>query len=35
MRWIFVALMLVHGLIHFMGPAKAFGLAELPQLTQP
>jgi hypothetical protein len=34
MRWIFVALMLVHGLIHFMGPAKAFGF-ELPQLTQP
>lgn len=35
MRWLFPALIVVHGLIHFMGPAKAFGLAELPQLTQP
>lgn len=24
-----------HGLIHLMGPAKAFGWAELPQLKQP
>ena len=35
MRWLLLALIFVHGLIHFMGPAKAFGLAELPQLTQP
>ncbi len=35
MRWVFVAVLLAHGLIHFMGFAKAFGLAELPQLTQP
>ena len=35
MRWIFAVLLLVHGLIHFMGFAKAFGYAELPQLTQP
>lgn len=35
MKWLFLALIVVHGLIHFMGPAKAFGLAELPQLTQP
>lgn len=35
MRWFFLALIVVHGLIHLMGPAKAFGLAELPQLTQP
>lgn len=35
MRWLFVALLVLHGLIHFMGPAKAFGLAELPQLSQP
>lgn len=35
MRWLFPAFIVVHGLIHFMGPAKAFGLAELPQLTQP
>lgn len=33
MRWILVAILAVHGLIHFMGFAKAFGLAELPQLT--
>lgn len=33
MRWILVALLGVHGVIHFMGFAKAFGLAELPQLT--
>jgi hypothetical protein len=35
MRWVFVVLMVVHGLIHLMGFAKAFGLAELPQLAQP
>ena len=35
MRWLLVALLALHGLIHFMGPAKALGLAELPQLTQP
>lgn len=35
MRWLFLALLAVHGLIHFMGFAKAFGLAELPQLSQP
>lgn len=32
---LFVGLVIVHGLIHFMGFAKAFGLAELPQLSQP
>lgn len=35
MRWVFFALVAVHGLIHFMGFARAFGHAELPQLTQP
>ena len=35
MRWLFVALMVVHGSIHFMGPAKAFGWAEMAALTQP
>lgn len=35
MRWLIVGIAAVHGLIHFMGPAKAFGWAELPQLTQP
>jgi hypothetical protein len=28
------AVLPVHELIHLMGPAKAFGVAELPQLTQ-
>lgn len=35
MKWLFAAGLLVHGLIHLMGFAKAFGYAELPQLTQP
>jgi hypothetical protein len=35
MRWIFLALVVVHALIHFLGFAKAFGLAELPELTLP
>ena len=34
-RWIVAVLLAVHGLIHLMGFAKAFGYAELPQLTQP
>jgi hypothetical protein len=32
MRWIVAVLLTVHGLIHMMGFAKAFGYAELPQL---
>jgi len=35
MRWALVGVLVVHGLIHLMGVAKAFGLADLPQLTQP
>ena len=35
MRWLFFALIVGHGLVHLMGFAKAFGFAELPQLTQP
>jgi hypothetical protein len=35
MRWLFFALIVGHGLVHAMGYAKAFGLAELPQLTVP
>jgi hypothetical protein len=35
MKWLFAGLLLIHGLIHLMGFAKAFGFAELPQLTQP
>lgn len=34
-RWTFLALLLVHGSIHFMGFAKAFELGEFPQLTLP
>jgi hypothetical protein len=32
---ILAGVLAVHGLIHLMGFAKAFGYAELPQLTQP
>ena len=35
MRWIPIALMAIHGLIHSMGSAEGFGYADLPQLTQP
>lgn len=35
MRWAFAGLIAVHGLIHLMGFAKAFGLAELPELAGP
>lgn len=35
MRWALAGLFVVHGLIHLMGFAKAFGLAELAALTQP
>jgi len=35
MRLLFAILLAVHGLIHLMGFAKAFGLAKLPQLVQP
>jgi hypothetical protein len=31
----FAIVLAVHGLIHVLGFAKAFGLADLPQLTQP
>ena len=34
MRLLFALLLVVHGLIHAMGFAKAFGLAELSQLTR-
>ena len=34
MRWIVAVLLVAHGLIHLMGFAKAFGYANLPQLTQ-
>ncbi|MEZ4990491.1 MAG: DUF6544 family protein [Saprospiraceae bacterium] len=35
LRIAFLLVIILHGLIHFMGFAKAFGLAELEQLTLP
>lgn len=35
MKIAFTCLLVLHGLIHSMGFLKAFGLADLPQLTQP
>ena len=35
MRLTFAIVLVVHGLIHLLGFAKAFGFAELPQLTRP
>lgn len=35
LRAVFAVILTVHGLIHLMGFAKAFGLAELPNLTLP
>jgi hypothetical protein len=35
MRLAFAIVLVVHGLIHLLGVAKAFELAELPQLTRP
>ena len=35
MTVVFAIVLVVHGLIHLLGFAKAFRLADLPQLTQP
>lgn len=35
MSWLLAVIIAIHGLIHLMGFAKAFGWAELPQLTLP
>lgn len=35
MRWLAALLLLLHGAIHLMGFAKAFGFAKLAQLRQP
>ncbi|HLP95209.1 MAG TPA: DUF6544 family protein [Saprospiraceae bacterium] len=35
MRYLFIFLILAHGLIHLLGFVKAFKLAEISQLTQP
>lgn len=34
MKWVFVLLVLVHGLIHLLGPAKAFHWSEVSQLRE-
>jgi hypothetical protein len=34
MKLIFAIFLVVHGLIHLLGGAKAFNLAEIPRLTQ-
>ena len=34
MKILFAAFLVAHGLIHLLGTAKAFGVAEIPQLTQ-
>jgi len=34
MRFAIAGFLLIHGLIHVMGFAKAFGLAELPQIQK-
>ncbi len=35
MRWGFVTLLAIHGLVHALGFARAFGVADLTGLTQP
>jgi hypothetical protein len=35
LRWVVVAALVGHGLIHLLGVAKAFGWAAVPQLEQP
>ena len=35
MARVFAIVLIIHGLIHLLGFAKAFRFAELPQLTQP
>ena len=34
MRWVFAGILILHGLIHLMGFAKAFGVARLTHLTR-
>lgn len=34
-RWVIVAVLAGHGLIHLLGAAKGFGLADVSQLTKP
>ena len=34
-RWLFAGVVALHGLIHLLGVAEGFGLADAEQLTQP
>ena len=34
LRYVFIVIMLIHGLIHFMGFAKAFNYGNITQLTK-
>ena len=34
MKILFAVFLIVHGLIHLMGTAKAFGVAEIPQMRR-
>ena len=33
--WVYLAIVIVHGLIHLMGVAEGWGLADVEQLTEP
>lgn len=35
MKYVLIALLVLHGLVHLLGFAKAFGLAQLPQMQSP
>jgi hypothetical protein len=35
LKWVLTVLLALHGLVHFLGAAKGFGLAQVPQLTEP
>jgi hypothetical protein len=35
LKWVLVALLALHGLVHFLGVAKGFGIGQVPQLTEP
>ena len=35
LRWVVVAVLVGHGLIHLLGVAKGFGWAAVPQLKEP
>lgn len=35
MKWIFLIIVLLHGLIHLLGFVKGFGISEVKELTLP